>query len=356
MRRASISHFVLATLVAGGLGIVGSATASSADTTVFAPPYPAASGGAECYPEGAEGCSTSVTPDAATGDVSPHASVTAPGDGLEEPVWAFAQGSMDVAVAIDEPAAAVDVRVTVHIHHAEVGHRDGSAVDWSYADLYASLHAVHEACSTCHPTWRYEEVEFADGSEFVTVDDEVVVVDARITNGGEDVPSGSIDIEAALGGTVFMEPDETGTKISAAEATVTEIAVTPIVVAETRAVAKRYLGLAGDAYYLGATGPNCTREGASTGGACFRVAEDDVLVSFSIADDRSATPIGAQWQLLDDADEILSSGNFCGASGRAWVPEGATQAVVLTHTVLSPLRCDEPSAATTGTVTARFFG
>lgn len=335
-------------------GVPFAAPSHAAVSTPVGPPFDSADHAVDCHPlDGA--CAGTTSADAQTGDIDLDLSIAAPPGGLESDAFGFVHGAFAATAVVDQAAALV-VRAHFRIDDAEVGLVGPGSTDWGSASLWTYLSVSHDSCEKCR-AFDYELVAWAFEDEYAEVDAEHVFVEVRIVNPAGDVPAGALDLIGVLTGDAWLEAGDTGTMVARADAALTGFEVVTFDATPVRSVTKPYVGPPGDVAYLGLTGPNCTRTGDAVGGACYRVEPGDALARFQVADDHPMGPVGASWHFYDEDDVLLGQGQFCGSSRNVWVPDGTTQVAVLTQTTSGNLHCTRPTApATTGTVTAEFFG
>src|SRR5438132_856700 len=104
-------------------------------------------------------------------------------------------------------------------------------------------------------------------------------------------------------------------------------------------------------------GSLCSGSAPGVGGTCFIVnPTSDRSVGFSITDAVS-TKVAGEWRFQGDQDPFQqqSVGDFCGSIDAVAIPSWATRVWVSVLTARSSSYCPQPSAATSGTVTANFY-
>ena len=349
-------------MVVPGLALVSGARAD--DTTTVSAPYPSDRQFASCNP-GSGTCSADADADPTSGAVSANVSISAPSGGDS---YAYGEGYGVVAGGFElaQAVTALDVEVTIHVDTAQAGHSGAGAAPSSHAVLFTDLD-VFAPCWSCSAHAYATVLDEPDGASGSATGDYTASV--RLVNPDGQLPPGHIGLYGGVQVSVQMPPGDTGTEAATVNATVTRFTASPAVLTETRTEAKPYVGVGGDVVTTGPVDPvggsGCSGTAPGVGGSCFTVGAADQFVDLAIADDHSANPIAGEWQFMDPAGYVITSGTFCGSTGALPVPEGdhffgpadrATRVYVFTDTGLSLFNCDQASAATTGSITATYYG
>ena len=345
---------VIAAIVAAPLAAGRPASA----TTTLSPPYEDATRDEECW-AGAGTCSVAATA-VADGDVDLSMEVASPSGGTSDPPWAWAVGWVHSGFELTVPAAAVDIELRVHVDHAEGGHTGGTPTDWGYAAAWVTLEVEAPSCSDCVGTWNSQDLFFLFDGEWASIDDEEYTARVRLQSRSGDVPAGPLTLHGGVGATVSPGGGDGEAMVAAVDATVTGIEVSPIVVSQTGSESRAYVGAGGDVAQIsagdGILNERCVGPRPGIGGTCFPVDAGDQLVEAVVTDDHTADPIAGQIQFRAESGTLLEARNFCGSTGRLWLPEETHHVVVFTQSAQSVLRCEAPALATTGEVTLTRFG